>query len=128
MAGVVDKDVGLSGDGEAELESGSRARRPDLGIVVVVLVIVAAAVLRPLLEDLLDRPAVAHWATIFVSIAIAAMPFLVLGISISAAIATDVTVRLLIGLSPQQPATRSLSFVLRREKLDAYREALALPS
>ena len=46
---------------------------------------------------------------------------------ISAAIAADVTVRRLIGLSPQQPATRSLSCVLRRE-LCAYREALALPS
>jgi hypothetical protein len=32
---------------------------------------------------------------------------------IKAAIAADVTVRLLIGLSPQQPATRSLSLVLR---------------
>ena len=50
----------------------------------------AAAVLRPLLVDLLDRPAVGHWATIFVSIAIAAMPFLVLGVSVSAAIAAFV--------------------------------------
>ena len=60
------------------------------GIAVVVLVVVAAACLRPALQDLLDRPAVAHWATIFVAIAVQAMPFLVLGVTVSAAIAAFV--------------------------------------
>jgi uncharacterized membrane protein YraQ (UPF0718 family) len=101
MARVVDKDVVLSEAGQGELE---RARRPDTGIVIVVLVIVAAAVLRPVLEDLFDRPAVAHWATIFVSIAIAAMPFLVLGIGISAAIATFVPPGFLPRVLPDRPA------------------------
>ena len=32
-------------------------------------------------SDLLDQPAVAHWATIFVAIAVQAMPFLVLGVT-----------------------------------------------
>jgi uncharacterized protein len=81
-----------------------RARFGDIGIAVVLLVVVAAAALRPLLEELLDRPAVAHWATIFVSIAVAAMPFLVLGVSISAAIAAFVPAGLLPRLLPQQPA------------------------
>jgi len=88
-------------------ENGSRelqARRTDVGIGVVVLVIVAAAVLRPALEDLLDRPAVAHWATIFVSIAVQAMPFLVLGVTISAAIAAFVPAGFLPRLLPDQPA------------------------
>ena len=52
--------------------------------VVVLVVVVAAAALRPLLERLLDDPAVAHWATIFVAIAVQAMPFLVLGVAVSA--------------------------------------------
>ena len=88
-------------------ENGSRelqARRTDVGIGVVVLVIVTAAVLRPALEDLLDRPAVAHWATIFVSIAVQAMPFLVLGVTISAAIAAFVPAGFLPRLLPDQPA------------------------
>jgi uncharacterized protein len=81
----------------------SRRLRSDVGVAVVLLVVLAAAVLRPLLEDLLDRPAVAHWATIFVSIAIAAMPFLVLGVSISAAIAAFVPADFLPRLLPEQP-------------------------
>jgi uncharacterized protein len=80
-----------------------RTRR-DLGIAVVVLVIITAAALRPALQDLLDRPAVAHWATIFVAIAIQAIPFLVLGVTISAAIAAFVPSGLLPRLLPQQPA------------------------
>jgi uncharacterized membrane protein YraQ (UPF0718 family) len=90
----------LREDGSRELQ----ARRTDVGIGVVALVIVAAAVLRPVLEDLLDRPAVAHWATIFVSIAVQAMPFLVLGVTISAAIAAFVPAGFLPRLLPDQPA------------------------
>jgi uncharacterized membrane protein YraQ (UPF0718 family) len=80
-----------------------RGRR-DLGIAVVVAVILAAAALRPLLQDLLDRPAVAHWATIFVAIAIQAIPFLVLGVTISAAIAAFVPSGFLPKVLPEQPA------------------------
>ena len=80
-----------------------RSRR-DLGIAVVVLVILAAALLRPALQDLLDRPAIAHWATIFVAIAIQAIPFLVLGVTISAAIAAFVPAGVLPRLLPQKPA------------------------
>jgi uncharacterized protein len=81
-----------------------RTGRPDLGIAVVLLVIVLAAALRPLLQDLLDQPAIAHWATIFVAIAIQATPFLVLGVTISAAIAAFVPAGFLPRLLPQQPA------------------------
>jgi uncharacterized protein len=42
---------------------------------------------RGLLKDLLDGPAVATWATIFVSITVQALPFLVLGVLLSAALA-----------------------------------------
>src|SRR3954466_15603672 len=80
-----------------------RTGRRDLGIAAVVLVILAAAALRPLLQDLLDKPAVAHWATIFVAIALQAIPFLVLGVTISAAIAAFVPAGLLPKLLPKQP-------------------------
>src|SRR4051795_4777308 len=80
-----------------------RTGRRDLGIAVVLLVVLGAAALRPLLQDLLDKPAVAHWATIFVAIAIQALPFLVLGVTISAAIAAFVSPGLLPKLLPKQP-------------------------
>src|SRR4030095_5673134 len=47
--------------------------------------------------------AVAHWATIFVAIAIQALPFLVLGVTISALIAAFVPPGLLPRLLPQEP-------------------------
>src|ERR1044071_2613581 len=87
----------------ATLYNPFRSRR-DLGIAVVVLVILVAAALRPLLQDLLDRPAIAHWATIFVAIAIQAMPFLVLGVTISAAIAAFVPSGALPKLLPKNHA------------------------
>jgi uncharacterized protein len=80
------------------------ASRREAGIAVVLLVIVAAAALRPLLQDLLDQRAIAHWATIFVAIAIQALPFLVLGVTISAAIAALVPAGLLPRLLPEEPA------------------------
>src|ERR687888_2487431 len=97
-------DVALSGAASGDLRAPRRIGRGEAGIAVVVAVILAAAALRPLLQDLLDRPAVAHWATIFVAIAIQAMPFLVLGVTISAAIAAFVPLGLLPRLLPQQPA------------------------
>jgi uncharacterized membrane protein YraQ (UPF0718 family) len=42
--------------------------------------------LRPLLSGLVDGPALQTWATIFVSIAVQALPFLVLGVLVSGAI------------------------------------------
>jgi uncharacterized protein len=87
----------------AAVDKSLRNRR-DLGIAVVVLVILVAALLRPALQDLLDQPAIAHWATIFVAIAIQATPFLVLGVTISAAIAAFVPAGALPKLLPQQPA------------------------
>jgi uncharacterized protein len=104
MARGVGEDVALSGAAPAELHEHRRPRWSDTGIAVVVLVVVAAAALRPLLQDLLDRPAVAHWATIFVAIAVQAMPFLVLGVSVSAAIAALVPSGFLPRLLPDRPA------------------------
>jgi uncharacterized membrane protein YraQ (UPF0718 family) len=72
-------------------------------LAVVLAVVVAAAALRPVLERLLDNPAIAHWATIFVAIAVQAMPFLVLGVGISAAIAAFVPTGFLPRVLPDRP-------------------------
>jgi uncharacterized protein len=105
MGGVGD-DVALSeaAQGHVHEHEQRRDRRADVGIAVVVLVIVAAAALRPLLQDLLDKPAVAHWATIFVAITVQAMPFLALGITVSAAIAAFVPDDFLPRVLPDRPA------------------------
>jgi uncharacterized protein len=89
--------------GAGELQDRSRSRRGDLGLALVAFVVVVAAASRPLLERLLDQPAVAHWATIFVSITVQAMPFLVLGVAISAAVATLVPAGFLPGVLPRRP-------------------------
>jgi hypothetical protein len=81
----------------------NRAAPVDAGVAGVAAVVVAAAVLRPVLERLLDRPAVAHWATVFVAIAVQAMPFLVLGVTVSAAVAALVPAGLLPRLLPRRP-------------------------
>jgi uncharacterized protein len=63
---------------------------PEAGLALVVGLILAAVALRPLLAGLLGRPAAANWATIFIAITVQAMPFLVLGVAVSGAIAAFV--------------------------------------
>jgi uncharacterized protein len=72
------------------------------GVALVAAAVVLAAVFRPLLSGLLDRPAVANWATVFVAITLQAVPFLVLGVSVSAAIAAFVPPTLLPRLLPNR--------------------------
>jgi uncharacterized protein len=83
---------------------GPGVRGSTRGLTIVALVVVAAAALRPLLQDLLDRPAVAHWATVFVAIAVQAMPFLVLGVTVSALVAALVPTGFLTKMLPARPA------------------------
>jgi uncharacterized protein len=90
-------------DPRATQHARAGSRRPEVGVAVVAAVVVAAALCRPLLQDLLDRPAVANWATVFVAITVQAMPFLVLGVSISAVVAAFVPAGLLPRLLPQRP-------------------------
>jgi uncharacterized membrane protein YraQ (UPF0718 family) len=66
------------------------------------VVVVLAAVFRPVLSNLLDKPAIANWATVFVAITLQAVPFLVLGVTISAAIAAYVPPTLLTRLLPSR--------------------------
>src|SRR6266511_1833819 len=81
-----------SGEVRGEREDRRDTRRVDAGIAIVALVVVAAAALRPLLNHLLDRPAIAHWATVFVAIAVQAMPFLMLAPAINPVVLTATAV------------------------------------
>jgi uncharacterized membrane protein YraQ (UPF0718 family) len=103
MARAVSDSVSRESASPEELDQHRRRRGRDIGIVVVGVVVIGAAALRPVLERLLEHPAVAHWATLFVAIAVAAMPFLVLGVTISAAIAAFVPSGLLPRLIPDRP-------------------------
>jgi uncharacterized protein len=105
MVRAVADDASTRGGAGGEHREGrvSRPRARDAGVAVVALVVVAAAVFRPLLEDLLDQPAIAHWATVFVAIVVQAMPFLVLGVTISAAVAAFVPDDLLGRALPSRP-------------------------
>ncbi len=60
------------------------------GLILVVGLVISATLLRPVLSDLLADQAVANWSTLFVAIAIQAMPFLLLGVTVSGAIAVFV--------------------------------------
>src|SRR5919202_4671822 len=104
MGGAVHDDVAMTEAAPSGLHVLRRGRWAEGGLVVVVLLVVAAAALRPVLQDLLDRPAVTHWATIFVAIAVQAMPFLVLGITVSAGIAALGPSGFLPRLLPDRPA------------------------
>ncbi|WP_433179386.1 permease [Actinoallomurus sp. CA-150999] len=74
------------------------------GLPLVTALIVAAVVLRPVLTGLLGHPAIANWATVFVAITVQALPFLVLGVAVSATIAAYVPPGLIARLLPKRPA------------------------
>ncbi|MEV0403344.1 permease [Actinoallomurus sp. NPDC050550] len=74
------------------------------GLPLVTALIVAAVVLRPVLTGLLGHPAIANWATVFVAITVQALPFLVLGVAVSATIAAFVPPGLIARLLPKRPA------------------------
>jgi uncharacterized membrane protein YraQ (UPF0718 family) len=66
--------------------------------------VLGVLLLRPLLDDHLQSPALQAGATIFVSIVIQAMPFLVLGVVLSAAITAFVPASFWQRALPQRPA------------------------
>jgi uncharacterized membrane protein YraQ (UPF0718 family) len=76
----------------------------DAGLALLMVLVVAAVLLRPWLTGLLQNPAFANWSTIFVAIAIQAMPFLVLGVTVSASIAAFVPPGAIARMLPRNPA------------------------
>jgi uncharacterized membrane protein YraQ (UPF0718 family) len=75
----------------------------DAELAVLMVLVVAAVLLRPWLTGLLQHPAFANWSTIFVAIAIQAMPFLVLGVTVSASIAAFVPPGAIARMLPSRP-------------------------
>ena len=64
-----------------------RTRQRELPTLeLLALLLVAAALLRPVMAGVFDNPALQMWSTVFVSIAVQALPFLVLGVIVSGAI------------------------------------------
>ncbi len=68
------------------------------------LAFAGTALARGEVMDLLDRPAISTWATVFVSVVTQAMPFLVLGVLLSASITTFVPPSLMRRALPNGPA------------------------
>ena len=73
-------------------------------LAVVVALVVGAAVARPLLARVLDGAGLRSWTTIFVAVCVQALPFLVLGVAVSGAIAAYVPPRVLARALPARSA------------------------
>jgi uncharacterized membrane protein YraQ (UPF0718 family) len=82
----------------------TRPARTSRALPVLVALVLAAALARPLLDGWLDADGLQSWATIFVAITIQALPFLVLGVIVSGAIAAYVPPAVMARLLPRQPA------------------------
>ncbi len=80
-----------------------RRRRELPTLELLAFTLVMAGVLQPRLVGLFDSPALQTWTTIFVSISIQALPFLVLGVTISGLIAAFVPPSFFARVLPDRP-------------------------
>ena len=71
---------------DAPTEVDGRRRRRLSSSELLFVVVLGAFLLRPVLSGLVDDPLLQTWATVFVSISVQALPFLVLGVLVSGAI------------------------------------------
>jgi uncharacterized membrane protein YraQ (UPF0718 family) len=94
-------DALIADDTHPHLRSGRR--RGELPAELVLGVMVVLAFSRGLLARVIDGPAVQAWFTVFVSISIQALPFLVLGVVLSGAIAAFVPADALTRALPRRP-------------------------
>lgn len=98
---------GAAGVGHPQASTASAAaasERAGLRALFLVVVLVWLAVyLKPWLQEPLSEPAVANWATIFVAVTIQALPFLVLGVTISGAVAAFVPTSWFTRAMPRRP-------------------------
>jgi uncharacterized membrane protein YraQ (UPF0718 family) len=65
--------------------------------------VVVSALLRPRLAHWFDAPAFRNWATVFLAVAVQALPFLALGVFISGALAVVLTPGVLARVVPRRP-------------------------
>ncbi len=81
-----------------------QARQRELPTLeLLALLLVGAVLLRPAMAGVFDNPALQMWSTVFVSITVQALPFLVLGVAVSGAIAAFVPQDWLANHLPQRP-------------------------
>lgn len=73
-------------------------------VALFLLAFAGTALARGGIMDVLDRPAISTWATVFVSVVTQAMPFLVLGVLLSAAITAYIPPSVMRRALPQRPA------------------------
>jgi uncharacterized membrane protein YraQ (UPF0718 family) len=88
----------------SETRAATQSEPARTGVVALALLIFAAIALRPALSGWLDAPGLTNWATIFVAISIQAVPFLVLGVTVSGAIAAFLPPDALRRVLPASPA------------------------
>ena len=87
----------------ADTTEPSRRSGRTRALPVLVVLVVGAALVRPLVAGSLDAEVLQSWATIFVAISVQALPFLVLGVVVSGAIAAYVPPSALARLLPARP-------------------------
>ena len=97
----------------ADTTEPSRRSGRTRALPVLVVLVVGAALVRPLVAGSLDAEVLQSWATIFVAISVQALPFLVLGVVVSGAIAAYVPPSAL-GPAAARPAPSSPSRSPRR--------------
>ena len=85
------------------MSSQAVARRQTPALELLALLLLAAVLLRPRLAGLVDHPAFQTWTTIFVSITVQALPFLVLGVLVAATFAALVSPAFAARLLPRRP-------------------------
>ncbi len=84
--------------------AGPSGRWPaELALAPVAVLLILAVLARPRLVGLLEKPAVANWATVFVAVTVQALPFLVLGVTVSAVVAAFVPASAISRLFPSRP-------------------------
>jgi uncharacterized protein len=90
--------------GDVAAVAAARSRRREVPPELPLGLLALALVLRGPIGSLLDGPAMQTWFTIFVSVSVQALPFLVLGVVLSGALATFVPPGALARALPRHPA------------------------
>nr|WP_307796994.1 permease [Actinomadura barringtoniae] len=88
---------------ERDAESSPAAGRVDSLLVLIMLLILLMAMQGPIRRGL-SAPVMQSWMTVFIAVVVQAMPFLVLGVALSAAIATFVPPTFFARALPSRPA------------------------
>ncbi|MEU8974443.1 permease [Streptomyces monashensis] len=89
--------------GPVDAPSGQEGRRPSSSLVLVLTLLLAVLAQSPI-RGLLGTPLMQSWMTVFVAVSMQALPFLVLGVLLSAALAVFVPPSFFARALPRRPA------------------------